>query len=1244
MNTDSSKPKPYTQQNRWKIRGKLTTESPLHIGNGEATSHVKLINTSKEESKGKPIDVAAVERDHTGNPCIPGSAIKGVIRSWAERYYKQSGDSIRRIFGDSETGAGLAEFYPATWIPPDTDKQHQFEATLPYWQPEKCTGIMSHVCIERHYGTAEEGKLFSEEFVPESVSFNIEIFAERLSDEDIQLLLAILEHGSKCDADPIQFGANGADGWGRVSWELKDVSQSGPQDVKFDEQAMAFTRAWHPANLAPLDPPLSNPRFVTMSIELQCRGAFLVNDTSQTHRHEGDNLPNFFPLRRADGGAWLPASSFRGALRQRAEFILRSLNPNATGDPNGIEDISGPIERLFGMTGRASKLRINEFCGSNVGERLPRQDFVAIDRFTGGAAEGAKFDAKYIDRPTFTTCLHLDTEDLTESEIALLAAALRDVIRGDVCLGFGGSKGYGEIKASLDANSETWLQGQLPNLPARQSIETSQPDGVDSAVVVTNVKHGKLIYQSTTAGQVRAIIFQNKKGEWTTKAPTPIDFKSLPESLQRNTEAEVEIDFELQPNNRPYRIRERGSVVSTQARHSLTAQDAQGKFAHAYYFLQQEVRKEDWPNDFTDRKPIGHERYVPGYYSGKIRVKLRTETPLLLCDDETKQGTTVTGHFQYDMRVDKTNERPLLHASSVRGMLRSAYEAITNSRFGVFLGHDDRLGVRLSTKEGLGLVPCRVDNGMIQQLPGTSSITPAKTNGPMYAAWLPYHQNRLNIDGINEQPTHRQHVCCWIELWERTPWDDERNNFRIDNRFQYWKVVRIAPYGQALVEPPRTRAQDKVPGQNFHTSLNHPPKFIDSGFVCVTGRNFGGKHDERVFFAVGQLPVPVELTNQLESAWENLIRNYRTNQDLLHGRPRPSALNSPAIWSRHMTGTEDLKLTDGSLVYARIDANGHIAELYPVMIGRKLYPESPKNLLPISLRLRPSTNLDQLSPADRVFGWVSQDSKTLDNPAYRSQLRVGVVNCTTDNAIEVFPAPIVLPILGQPKPAQGRFYLGNQHGKRQDDGGSKTDRGYRSGNRIRGPKAYPHHCRFTLGKIKNQWHVASNQNRTITGCVKKDTHFDVDLHILNLSRTELAALLWLLSLPTSHYLRLGLGKPLGFGSVQLEIDSSASCVADGQDWIANLREWNTNPVSIELSSLRSEYESKMNALNPLLLQSFLQIAKGFGDVDVQYPPAPNSPNEVGQHFKWFMANEKPHAQRLSLPDVSDRDPLLPISP
>ena len=709
--------------------------------------------------------------------------------------------------------------------------------------------------------------------------------------------------------------------------------------------------------------------------------------------------------------------------------------------------------------------------------------------------------------------------------------------------------------------------------------------------------------------------------------------------MQRNTAPEVEIDFEWQSSNKPYRIRESGAVVSIQAKHSLTAQDAHGKFAHAYYFLQQEVRREDWPNDFADRKPIGHDRYFPEYYSGTIRVNLRTETPLLICDDETKRDTAVEGHFQYDIRVDKTNNRPLLHASSVRGMLRSAYEAITNSRFGVFPGHDDRLGVRFTTGEGLGLVPCRIDGGLIQQLPGTSTITPTNPHGPMYAAWLPYYRHRLNLNGTSVQPLHRQHVCCWIELWERTPWDRENQVFRDNQKFRYWKVLSIAPHGHVLAKPPQTTPQPAFRGQNHHTSLGMPMKLVSSGFVCVTGFNFDRKHDERVFFVDGLVPPPVVLNESLKAAWENLIRNYQTNQDLVNHRPRPGALNS-AVWSRHMTGIADSQLSNGSLVYARIDANHQVTELYPVMIARKLYPKNPKEMLPESLR--PATNQNQLSPADRVFGWVSQDSETCGNPAYRSQLRVGVVNCATDNAVEVFPTPLVLPILGQPKPAQGRFYLGNQQGKRQPNGGSKTDRGYTSTNRIRGPKAYPHHCRFDLSKIRNQRHVASNQNRTISGCVKKDTHFDVDLHILNLSRTELAALVWLISLPASHYLRLGLGKPLGFGSVRLEIDGSASCVADGQDWIANLREWNTKPVSIELSSLKSEYDSKMNGVNPLLLQSFLQIAKGFGEVDVLYPPVPNSPNEIGQHFKWFLANEKSSGH--SLPDVSDPNPLLPLSP
>ena len=62
------------------------------------------------------------------------------------------------------------------------------------------------------------------------------------------------------------------------------------------------------------------------------------------------------------------------------------------------------------------------------------------------------------------------------------------------------------------------------------------------------------------------------------------------------------------------------------------------------------------------------------------------------------------------------------------------------------------------------------------------------------------------------------------------------------------------------------------------------------------------------------------------------------------------------------------------------------------------------------------------------------------------------------DAIHTFPdGPLPLAILGQPKPQQARFYLGNADGHAQPDGAPKEEVAYKAGKRLRGRKVYPHH-------------------------------------------------------------------------------------------------------------------------------------------------------------------------------------------
>ena len=409
------------------------------------------------------------------------------------------------------------------------------------------------------------------------------------------------------------------------------------------------------------------------------------------------------------------------------------------------------------------------------------------------------------------------------------------------------------------------------------------------------------------------------------------------------------------------------------------------------------------------------------------------------------------------------------------------------------------------------------------------------------------------------------------------------------------------------------------------------------------------KHDERVFFSADPSPKRVPLESDTIEQWRQLIQDYQGQheREIEEGATGPPALPG-CSFSRHITGSAarpaaaEQDLREGDLCYAEVAKVGglwRVRGLYPVMISRKLYEKSPLDLLPPSLG--PARTISSLSPADRVFGWVNQDTAPDDpEPAYRGQLRVGPVTCaTTEDAVELFPQPMTLAILAQPKPQQGRFYLGQASGSAQPKGRGKEGAGYSGTNRIRGPKVYPHHCEFAEATWRSS--EPSNQNRSITGWVKPETSFDLKIHVENLTRVELGALVWLLSLPPDHYLRMGLGKPLGFGSVRAEILPNATLVADGPALAASLTAWDSPPpAAFELDVAKREFEAAITAANPTLLQAFLKAAAGFPGSPVHYPRLATQRAGDGEQYRWFVANEK--GQQIPLPDLTGSDPSLPL--
>ena len=119
--------------------------------------------------------------------------------------------------------------------------------------------------------------------------------------------------------------------------------------------------------------------------------------------------------------------------------------------PSNDDGSNGPLClacRLFGSPRLGSRLIVEDAAykqdKDESGPEFKMMDFLAIDRFTGGGADGFKFDALALWRPAFTFHMHLDNPN--PWELGWLVLVLRDMAEGWLTVGFGSAKGFGRIK------------------------------------------------------------------------------------------------------------------------------------------------------------------------------------------------------------------------------------------------------------------------------------------------------------------------------------------------------------------------------------------------------------------------------------------------------------------------------------------------------------------------------------------------------------------------------------------------------------------------------------------------------------------------------------------------------------------------------------------------------------------------------------------------------------------------------
>ena len=197
---------------------------------------------------------------------------------------------------------------------------------------------------------------------------------------------------------------------------------------------------------------------------------------------------------------------------------------------------------------------------------------------------------------------------------------------------------------------------------------------------------------------------------------------------------------------------------------------------------------------------------------------------------------------------------------------------------------------------------------------------------------------------------------------------------------------------------------------------------------------------------------------------------------------------------------------------------------------------TPLDFVPADLR-KPD---DEPDLVEAIFGWVKEPKQP------GKEQRAGRVFFSdarlvqAEDGLWLQDEPIALHTLSTPKPTTFQHYLTQDRSRRHDPDQPATLAHYGTSpqeTEIRGYKRYWH-------KGVNPDLAASDKERqhpdqlTKVRPLKPGVQFSFTVRFENLSSVELGALLWVLALPGGepgkhYYHKLGMGKPLGMGAVEI---------------------------------------------------------------------------------------------------------------
>ena len=199
--------------------GEIETLTPIHIGSGKP---------ELEETAG--IDLPIL-KDPNDTPYIPGSSLKGKVRSEAERIARTTGLKVCkppaiegmcgstarteedlciacRIFGTASMRGGISRA-----------SKVRFRDAFPTTQISSSL-VRTGIAIDRTTGSVKGGALYSIEAVPRNAKFRLEIVTENLKEDELRLLKAALK-----SLEDSSLGGHSSRGMGKIKLQFSQARE-----------------------------------------------------------------------------------------------------------------------------------------------------------------------------------------------------------------------------------------------------------------------------------------------------------------------------------------------------------------------------------------------------------------------------------------------------------------------------------------------------------------------------------------------------------------------------------------------------------------------------------------------------------------------------------------------------------------------------------------------------------------------------------------------------------------------------------------------------------------------------------------------------------------------------------------------------------------------------------------------------------------------------------------------------------